>query len=90
MALPNSTSAQVIRSSRNKKRNATTTSRDQPGDIELEDGTRLGNQMYAAIPTHGLTLDGTATLRQVDPKDYLGYFSTRYVVMKGNDSGVVG
>jgi hypothetical protein len=80
MALPNSASAQVIRSSRNKKRNAASSPRDQPGDIELGNGTHSENQMYATIPAHNLTLDGTATLRQVDPKDYLGYFSTRYVL----------
>jgi hypothetical protein len=80
MALSNSASAQVIRSSRNKKRNAAPTPGDQTGDIELGNGTHSGNQMFATITAHNLTLDGTATLRQVDPKDYLGYFSTRYIL----------
>jgi hypothetical protein len=90
MALPNSTSAQVIRSSRNKKRNTPNASRDQATDIELGTGSYSQDETYASLPTHGLTLDGTATLRQVDPKDYMGYFSTRYIQTKmagGNHIG---
>lgn len=75
MALPDSTSPQVIRSHRNRKRNAANPSADRGPALELALNAR--DAAYASLPGHGLSLDGAATLRQVDPKDYLGYFSTR-------------
>jgi len=80
MANSDLTSAQVIRSNRNKKRNAAYPPRDPTPNIELGDFN--GGRVYTPLPVNGLTLDGSATLRQVDPKDYLGYFSTRYSLLQ--------